>query len=255
MAKGDDARARNQINYQGQLAQNNLNNLRTRTVDQDRPIFHDNYMNSVTRQTGDYNNLMGGYNEFARTGGFSPTDIANIRSRAIAPSRAIYENAMRNISRNRSLQGGYSPGYQAAQSRLQRDTGQAISDNAINAEAAIAELRQRGQLAGLQGGSNLYGTTPGLINTFGNQLQRNTDQQIDIENLQGRLGLGLINSQIQAGQLPGKWEHTFGRLRDVFDLGSDILFPQGGAVRTSGQNLGTGGRMSPTEQFNYDWQI
>jgi hypothetical protein len=186
MAMGDEKRARNMLTYQGDLAQNNLNNLRSRVVEQMYPTFWNNYNNAVNRQTADYGNIMGGWNQMAQTGGFSPTDIGNIRSRAVAPSRAIMQNAMRNISRNRTLQGGYSPGYQSAMSRLQRDTGQAISDANINAEAAIAELRQRGKIAGLQGGTGLYGATPGLVNTYGQQVLRNADQQVDIENLQGR---------------------------------------------------------------------
>src|SRR5215204_1807787 len=34
-----------------------------------------------------------------------------MRARALAPTRASYMNAMRNLSRQRALQGGYAPGY------------------------------------------------------------------------------------------------------------------------------------------------
>ena len=218
MAYGDDRRARNQIEYQGNLAQNNLNNLRTRTVDQQYPYMWGQYVDATNRQNQDYGSLMGGWKNMANTGGFTPQEMASMRSRAIAPTRAVYENAMRNISRNRTLQGGYSPGYQAAQSRLQRDTGQQISDAAVNTEAGLAELKQRGRITGLQGGSNLYGTRPGQVETYGGQLQRNVDQQVDIEGLQGRLADSIMRNQIEAGKLPGRMDYWMKYGKDILDM-------------------------------------
>lgn len=207
MAYGDDRRARNQIDYQGHLAQNNLDNLRTRTVDQQYPFMWGNYVDTTNKQNAEHDALMGGWVGMANTGGFSPQEMAAMRSRAIAPTRAIYENAMRNMSRNRTLQGGYSPGYQAALSRMNRDTGQQISDANVNTEAALAELKQRGRIAGLQGGSNLYGTAPGAATAAANTLQKNVDQQVDIEGLQGRLADSIMRNQIEAGKLPGRTDY------------------------------------------------
>lgn len=92
-----------------------------------------------------------GYSEFAKTGGFSPTDLGNIRARALSPVRAVYANAQRNVNRQRSLQGGYSPGFGAMQTRMAREQGQETADAATNAEAGISEMVQKGRLAGLAG--------------------------------------------------------------------------------------------------------
>ena len=92
-----------------------------------------------------------GYSEFAKTGGFSPTDLGNIRARALSPVRAVYANAQRNVNRQRSLQGGYSPGFGALTARMSREQGQETSDAATNAEAGISEMVQKGKLAGLAG--------------------------------------------------------------------------------------------------------
>ena len=92
-----------------------------------------------------------GYSEFAKTGGFSPTDLGNIRARALSPVRAVYANAQRNVNRQRSLQGGYSPGFGALTARMSREQGQETSDAATNAEAGISEMVQKGRLAGLAG--------------------------------------------------------------------------------------------------------
>ena len=102
-----------------------------------------------------------GFQNFAQTGGFSPTDLANIRSRAVSPVRAVYANAQQNVNRQRALQGGYSPGFGVLQSRMAREQGQQTSDAAIGAESNIAEMVQQGKLAGLQGMASTEGTTSG----------------------------------------------------------------------------------------------
>lgn len=92
-----------------------------------------------------------GFQDFAKTGGFSSADLANIRARAVSPVRAVYERAQQNVNRQRSLQGGYAPGFGVLQARMARQQGQGISDAATNAEASIAEMVQQGKLSGLQG--------------------------------------------------------------------------------------------------------
>lgn len=92
-----------------------------------------------------------GFQDFAKSGGFSASDLANIRARAVSPVRAVYQNAQQNVNRQRALQGGYSPGFGVLQARMAREQGQGISDAATNAEAGIAEMVQKGKLAGLQG--------------------------------------------------------------------------------------------------------
>lgn len=103
----------------------------------------------------------GGFQDFAKTGGFSAADLANIRARAVSPVRAIYQNAQQNVNRQRALQGGYSPGFGVLQARMAREQGQGISDAATNAEASIAEMVQQGKLAGLQGMAGTEGRTSG----------------------------------------------------------------------------------------------
>ena len=102
-----------------------------------------------------------GFQDFAKTGGFSAADLANIRARAVSPVRAAYQNAQQQVNRQRSLQGGYSPGFGVLQSRMQRTQGQGVSDAATNAEASIAEMVQQGKLSGLQGMAGTEARTSG----------------------------------------------------------------------------------------------
>lgn len=115
---------------------------------------------SYTPQTYDYTdpfNSYGGYSEFSKTGGFSEADKQNMRERNIAPTRSIYDSAQRGIDKQRALQGGYSPNYTAAKAKSARDMSQQISDINVASNAGIAEMVQKGRLAGLGGMSNIEG--------------------------------------------------------------------------------------------------
>lgn len=100
---------------------------------------------------GDYGTIMQGYRDFATTGGFSPDDLANIRARSTSPIRAVYANAQREVNRNKALQGGYSPNFNAAMAKMAREQSYTQADAAVNREADLAELIRSGKLAGLEG--------------------------------------------------------------------------------------------------------
>lgn len=127
-----------------------------------------------------------GYSDFAKTGGFSKEDLGNIRARALSPVRAVYANAQRNVNRQRSLQGGYSPGFGAMQTRMAREQGQETSDAATNAEAGISEMVQKGKLAGLAGLEGSGGGGGG-----GGSAADNTPVAEPKKGFWGKLGSGL----------------------------------------------------------------
>ena len=209
-----------------------------------------------------------GYEEFSKTGGYSPQDIANMRSRGISPIRAAYSNAEREVGRQRSLQGGYSPNAVSTLAKMAREQGQGAADATQNVEAGLAEARNKGRLAGLGGMygvegqrlgadldvarfnaqanmsaaasgqnaaqeaqanqlralggmTNLYGTNPGMSETFGNQAINTVGQG-------GQFGLGLYRNDIESQRLPGAWDQTMGRVNDVMDTanrGYNAVYP------------------------------
>ncbi len=230
MAKGDDARARNQIDYQKDIAQNSLGNMMS-GFNEDTTEARGRFREAADTQKADYGNLMSRFNEFADTGGYSPEDIQNMRARAVSPTRAIYANAERNLGRQRSLQGGYSPGYGTLMGRIAREGSQALSDASTNTEAALAEMKQRGKLAGTQGLLSGYNATPGAAGVYGNMFNQQQGNLLQGQGLQNQLSLGTMQNQIQASQIPGKWENTVGRINDVFQIGKNIAgtsIPWGG---------------------------
>jgi|PlaIllAssembly_1097288.scaffolds.fasta_scaffold00017_15 hypothetical protein len=168
---------------------------------------------------GDYSKIMGLYGNFAETGGLTPEQLQDIRSRSNAPVRSAYSNAQREMERGRSLQGGYSPGFNAATARMAREQGQLASDQSTNTEAMIAELQRSGKLAGMGGMASMYGATPGLANTFGNQMLQSQAQQLQAAGLQNQLSLGLISGQLGQSQVPGNWAQG---IQNFSNLGKGI---------------------------------
>lgn len=221
----------------------------------------------------------GGYEEFSKTGGYSPQDIANMRARGTSPIRAVYANAEREVGRGRSLQGGYSPNAAAAQVKMAREQGQATADATQNVEAGLAEARNRGRLSGLggmagiegqrlgadldvgmfnansrmradesnqnnrlgavQGMASLYGTTPGMSNAFGNQLLQGVEQG-------GQFGLNLMGRDIQGQTLPGAFDQTTGRIREIADIGGRAANPIIDAIEQRRLRSKSGPVKSPT---------
>src|SRR5215471_1782419 len=99
---------------------------------------------------GAISSALGHYGDFANTGGFSPQDLADMRARAISPTRSIYASAQQNLNRSRALQ-PYSPNYAAASAKMAREQSQQISDANVNANAAIAQAVQQGKEFGTSG--------------------------------------------------------------------------------------------------------
>lgn len=91
----------------------------------------------------------------------------------------------------------------------------AAGESAAGRSAAASAASRADQLRALQGMTSLYGTTPGMASTFGNQLLQGVGQG-------GNFGLGMYGNQIQASQLPGDWEHTMNRINDIGGLAGNV---------------------------------
>lgn len=150
---------------------------------------------TFTPQTLTYNRspeLSGAFSnlsEYARTGGLSGSEISDLRARGISPIRAVYANAQRNIDRQRSLQGGYSPNYTAATAKMSRELSEQIANQVSNVNAGIAEMQQRGRLA----------TAP----TYASAAQRETEAMgdIDRQNAENQFRAAQFNNQNRQGNL------------------------------------------------------
>jgi hypothetical protein len=150
-----------------------------------------------------------GYKEFSETGGYSPTDIQELRARGISPIRSAYGNTMMEMDRARSLGGaGGAPNYIAAASRAQREMPGQMADAMTGVNAKLAEDIRTGRLAGMQGLTQLGGAMGGLAGEDAARalqaqgMNQGADLQAQGLGVQGRLG-AMSGMQNLYGTTPG----------------------------------------------------
>lgn len=163
------------------------------------------YNTAVDQQAQDYSRIMQGYQnlssspayqnlaDLSSTGGYSEADKADLRARGVSPIRSVYASANRDVDRQKALQGGYSPNYNAVKAKMAREMSDTISNQTQNVNADIASRVAQNKIGlaptyanmtaePLKAQQSLYGTTPALSNLFGNQalnaaqLQNNINQ-------------------------------------------------------------------------------
>lgn len=157
------------------------------------------YNTGVEQQAEDYSGLMKRFNEMygniANKGQYSAQQQADIRERGISPIRSVYSSANRDVDRQRALQGGYSPNYGAVKAKMAREMSESLSGATTNVNAQLAQDMMKNQqamnaqqLSALGGSSSLYGTTPALAKTFGDQALQGAELQhrINQQPLPGR---------------------------------------------------------------------
>lgn len=127
---------------------------------------------------------IGNLSELSRTGGYSDSDVSNLRARGVSPIRSVYANAMQNITRQKALQGGYSPNYTASMAKLTRGLSQSIADQATNVEAGIAQNRASNRLSAAPQYAGVAQQETGAINDIAgrNEANRLTAAQTNAEN-------------------------------------------------------------------------
>ena len=183
--------------------------------------------------------------DLSDSGGLSGSDQQNLRARGISPIRAMYATAARDMNRQRSLSGGYSPNFGAVTAKMTRDQSSMVADQMDKVNAGIAEMVQRGRLSAApqyagaaqaeselgnkfnlenasmgnearrfnaqgmfdaermrrgeradaaRGMTSLYGTTPALVNTFGNQAMNTAQFQNDVNQQKKKTALSGIGA-------------------------------------------------------------
>lgn len=139
----------------------------------------------LTPQTAEYQpgSDYGELKDIAATGGFSGSNIADIRERGISPIRSVYANADREMNRQKNLSGGYAPNMPAAKAKMARDMSSLISGQTTNINAGIGEAIQRGKLAGATALAPLQARENEMRNNF-NMNNTNTANQFTLANAQ-----------------------------------------------------------------------
>ena len=170
----------------------------------------------------EYDALKSGYSEFAKTGGFNPQQLAALRARGVSPIRAVYSDAQQQVSRQKSLAGGYSPGFAATTAKMAREKAGQLSEATTNVEASLADRVQQGKLSGLSGLAGI------------GEARAGREQQMSVTNLNNQLRTELANADIQLkkGQLDQVSKNRIQELRSQINIAN-----QRAGLQASGMNL------------------
>lgn len=145
-------------------------------------------------QGQDFTSALSMYKNSAQTGGYSPEGLAAIRARGVSPIRSIYANAQRNIEKQRSLQGGYSPSFNAASTRMAREMSEQLSQANTGIEADIADRTAQGKQSALSGYGSLASQGQSARNQA-NQANASATNQANQANAANALAYNQNNQQ------------------------------------------------------------
>lgn len=159
------------------------------------PVFTRNLQGNQYNRTGNLNTALTGLEEFSKTGGYSDSDIGNIRERAISPIRSIYDSAQRGINRQKVLSGGYSPNHGAITAKMARESSSRIGDITTGVNAEIAKMVQQGKLSGLNTLANVSSQENNLINQ-NNMANTKMANDVELMNAEEQRRVDDINRQM-----------------------------------------------------------
>jgi hypothetical protein len=222
----------NEFSETGGYSKEDIANMRARGTSPIRSAYA-----NAEREMGRGRSLQGGYSPNMMA---SQARMAREQGQSAADATQNVEAGLAE-ARNKGRLAGLSGMYGVENSRLGADvdlskynTGLDYESQVYNADAqsraqaanigsaasAGAESRAN-QMRALEGMAQLYGTTPGMSQLFGNQLLAGVGQG-------GQMGQGWVNNEIQSGRSPGAWDQTMGRIGGVMDLfskGSTAAYP------------------------------
>jgi hypothetical protein len=178
------------------------------------PVFSQQFKPTEYSRSGDLDTAISGLKGVANTGGYSDSDVQNIRERSISPIRSIYSSAQEGLRRNKVLQGGYSPNYGAVSAKMARDASSQIGDITTKVNADIAQMIASGRMAGLNSLASTTGRENELINTNNvrnNEMMVETDlnntneqRRVNTLNSTGRMNANNESVNDQMGALQGR---------------------------------------------------
>lgn len=87
----------------------------------------------------------GVFDEFAKTGGYSDVDQANIRSRANSTIPSMFDAIRDRMGQQATIQGGGGPAYTSSLQRIARDQSRGAADTALDTELGIKEKVNEGR--------------------------------------------------------------------------------------------------------------
>ncbi len=188
----------------------------------------------------------GTFQNFIDTGGYSPTDVQNIRARSLSPLASTFSNANDSLAQSRSLQGGYSPNVNAAIAQNARNLGYASADASTNVEAQLAESIRSGKEWGAQGMSTA-GTNLADLTQRGKLSATTGMAQTALAEQSSKLAVQQLDDQMRLSGAQGLSDQEKTTL--MAELQNAQINEQAGAANTASQTA------KALAQFGASWQL
>lgn len=96
----------------------------------------------------------GVYDEMAKTGGYSDSQKADMMKQSVNSIQSGQKNTQAQLNNRKVVQGGFSPGFDAASNNLRRTSAQDASNAALNARVGIQEQVNQNRITGAGGMTN-----------------------------------------------------------------------------------------------------
>lgn len=96
----------------------------------------------------------GVYDEMAKTGGYSDSQKADMMHQSVNSIQSGQKNTQNQLNNRKVVQGGFSPGFDAASNNLRRTSAQDASNAALNARVGIQEQVNQNRITGAGGMAN-----------------------------------------------------------------------------------------------------
>lgn len=190
------------------------------------------------QESSDVNSSLSKLKELSTTGGYSDEDIANLRARGLSPIRSIYSSANRDVDRQRSLQGGFSPNYDAVKSKMARELSDSLANQITNVNAGIAQNVASNKLQAAPQYAGYAAQQSGLQNQIGmnnsNAVNQANQFNSNAANEAGQFNAGAANqaSQFNTGAL------NAAQLQNILNQINTDQFNTGAANQASQFNIG-----------------
>lgn len=162
----------------------------------------------------------GTYSDFAKTGGFSPTDETAFLNRATRGVSGTYDVLKAAADRRRAAAGGLGTGGEDV--ALARHAGQDVAEANTNAMAALKQQENANKLAGAGGLSGLYGQTNQLYDTQTGAANAAGKQVLDALGLKYQTDAEAGNILQKLSQNPG----TFDNILRIANTASGFVKPR-----------------------------
>lgn len=202
----------------GGFSQNDIADMRARGISPIRSVYA-NAMNEMARQK----NLAGGY---------SPNFNAAAAKMRTGTSQQIADQVQNvNAQLAQMIQSGRLSGLgglsqtSIADSEMANRMAMANAENQLRAGEFNRNTVDPLRLNAIQGQAQLFGTTPGMANMFGNQVLQSGNQMLNLGNQQqGIANLG-VGGQQAVAQTPSNFETGLGRVGNIAKIGASIAAP------------------------------